>query len=346
MCFPPFCEPAHHFLGYFSIRQGAATVLVVNCAYGLCLVVTHALLLGKEQLTSTPAPAAVPAGTAADPHWLLELIDLDVSWGHNLLGFDDYTCLAFGLFYGLVIVCLSGYMFHSVHYGGERLPTTTRWFVAFFNLELVLYGGLILAKLPTICTIQSNHLVALKMECGLLKFIYINRAATILAVGGFCCWTFSSLAYFLSFGNAAMDKPEFAEMLAQHEDNMKAAPPGLLASQQRPPVGGSLLPTSMAPAAAGGSLRPGTAQSLRPPGDVPALATAGVLPGASIRSQQPPSSMRGAALPSMRGGAMPLGSLAPGRGSIPRAQSSMSTTTGGGTNAETHPFIRPPVAVF
>merc|ERR1711957_331283 len=100
-----------------------------------------------------------------------------------------------------------------------------------------------LAKLPKLCDILDDHLLALNMDCKVLKFMYMQRAFVILVVGGFCSWIFSSLAYFLSFGNAAMDKPEFADMLAQHEQNMAASrqPPGGLPPQgQMGPAGGFL----------------------------------------------------------------------------------------------------------
>ncbi|CAK0828819.1 unnamed protein product [Prorocentrum cordatum] len=57
MCFPPFCQPAKHFLGCLGLRQGAAVVLILDALYGLSLVVLHGMLLGQVQEPVGPAHA-------------------------------------------------------------------------------------------------------------------------------------------------------------------------------------------------------------------------------------------------------------------------------------------------
>eukprot|EP00928_Gymnodinium_smaydae_P071980 TRINITY_DN55438_c0_g1_i1.p1 TRINITY_DN55438_c0_g1~~TRINITY_DN55438_c0_g1_i1.p1 ORF type:complete len:359 (+),score=53.23 TRINITY_DN55438_c0_g1_i1:156-1232(+) len=358
MCFPPFCEPARRFLGNFSLRKGAAVVLVANLLYGLTLVVIHAILLGdmyepgyttgevthsssagglrgaERRLSqpvdpyasrlgdpeTTPAP---PSNSGKQHRWMLQLLDLDIGWGHELLGFDDYSCLMSGLIYGVVIVLASAYMFHAVLFGGQNLPLTSRWFVAFLNLEIVLYIGLMLAKLPKLCRIQATHLPKLEMDCELLRFLYVERAAVGLILAGLGIWVFSSLAYFLAFGFQAIDRPEYAEHLEIHDFHHGDAGPGAYSTSNRqgPPMM-SVKPPAQSMRSQHSSFAPQTQSFARHPhpGTQSAMAARGstlAVPGPQRTSYN-----------------------------IPRASSSMVTTATSRSQAESHPLIKPPVAVF
>lgn len=211
MCFPPFCHPATHFLGCFGLRQGAAFVLVLNAAYGLALIVVHSLLLGKASQTQAQQPSYQGQDTGSSA-WALQLMDLDLAWTHQLMGIDDQSNIICGLLYGIFIVLICGYMFHTVHQGPA--PTTTRWFVAFMNLELIIHIGLTVVKLPKLCTIQANFMPDLHMQCNVQRFLFIERALGLLILASLCTWIFASFAYILTFGhNATVDRPEFAAAL-------------------------------------------------------------------------------------------------------------------------------------
>lgn len=316
-------------------------VLCFNGMYGLSMVVVHALLLGDmpevgEIPYHTDPPSrsgnrylsdASPDALGEDIHheWLLQLMDLDIGWSHELLGFDDESCLIGGLIYGVIVTLSCGYMFHAVLTGGSYLPMTSRWFVAFFNLEIVLFVGLALAKLPKLCKIQDKFLPRLEMNCNVLRFLYLQRVAIMTLVAGFGCWVFSSLAYFLAFGFQAIDRPEYADHLEMH-DNQADAQQGRSAPQMGM-MGGTPSHTQL--------------QSFN---RSPVGEAVNVGPRSSF-AQRGARSLGGSAMSTR----MPPGPYAGGGGggrtsyNIPRASSSMTTAT---SQAETQALIKPPVAVF
>lgn len=226
MCFPPFCAPATHFLGCFSLRIGAGVVLVLNAGYGLSLIVVHALLLGEDKdiasaaatttptaLGAAPSPTTTPVAEEVDSGWHLQLMDLDISWGHELLRFDDYSCLLCGLIYGVIIVVLSGLMFHATMSHASYLAVAARWFVAFMHLEMIMFVGLMMAKLSKVCSIQEVYMPKLEMNCDVLQFLYLERCAVMLVAAGVCSWVFASMTYLLTFGNQPVDRADFAQHL-------------------------------------------------------------------------------------------------------------------------------------
>lgn len=328
MCFPPFCEPATHFLGCFSLKHGAATVLVVNAAYGLCMVVIHAILLGKLGEYEEDSHHERGEHAFGEHRWMRDLVDLDFSWGHRLLGFDDASCLFAGLVYGIVIIVACGYMFNEVHNGGSKLAMTSRWFVAFMNLEIFLYVTLVLVKLPKLCKLQDRYLPQLEMKCELQRFLYLNRVVVILIIAGVCCWIFSSLSYFLMFGfNTPIDHPDHARMLDLHEQQLAAQ-----RQQSKAPPSNASLQRGGAP--------PSTRQSLV---GAPVSTVRGSMAHGSVHPSLPVprTSMRpGSVAGSMRG--------APSRTSytIPRASSSMVTSASDYSHPETQSLIKPPVAIY
>lgn len=217
-------------------------MLILNGMYGLSMVVTHSLLLGdvdKEITTTTvdPTQAAGMGGdledltgdkvSGTDHHWFLELLDLDIGFSHNLLGFDDFSCLLCGLLYGILIVALCGLMLNMMYMKGPQLPNACRMFMAFINLEIVIYVAIVICKLPKLCKMQDEFLPRLGMDCPVLRFLYLQRVVVFLTVAGLSCWTFSSLAYVLTFGNQVIDHPNFAHAVEmQHDAYSTGGPPG------------------------------------------------------------------------------------------------------------------------
>jgi len=290
-------------------------VLVLDAAYGLFLVVTHSLLLGQEDGGSTTGSPSFdqPADSSGGDHdsgWMLQLMDLDISWGHRLLGFDDKTCLVSGLIYGIIILLVCAYMFHAVFTGGHLLPGTTRWFVAFMTLQIFLYVFLVFVKYRKLCFIQDNFMPRLEMDCEVLKFMFLERAMVMVIIAGLCCWVVSSLAYFLAFGFQPIDKPEYAHHLEMHDvAHGDALPAASTRHVQGHSLGGSLGPSFHAPTMTRG-------------------VHGSVAPGAGTLRSLSYSSQAQAQHTSYH---------------IPRASSAATSTTSGG---QSQALIRPPIAIY
>jgi len=319
MCFPPYCEPARRVFGCVGLRKGAAGVLAANAFYGLALVVVHALLLGEyKKGGSTQSTKGISS------HWLLQLVDLDIGWSHRLLGFPDYNCLVCGMIYGILVLVLSSYMCHAVlkeHTG--NIPGTARWFVAWMNLEIILYVGIVLAKLPKLCKVQKAYLLALNMNCDLLRYMYLQRVVIFLVSASLGIWIFGSFAYWVTFGDAAIDQPHFAEI--PEDDNDGPRKSGYQRRFLRTPGNRtSVSPNSVSMTAPARS----TVSMPRPAGQ-PGLQR-------SVHSMQ-----------AMRGGMSMVGPprAAHSMSFVPRQSSSMVTSTTDHSQAETRSLIRPPVAV-
>lgn len=207
MCVPPFVEPARKCFGCISLRHAAGAVLVLDAAYGLTLVVLHAVLLGERgpavaegSTTSTLSP------TEHEDHWLLQFADLDMSWGHRLLGFRDQSCLVAGLLYGLLVVAASVFTLNVLFLSGGRGPQQTgfsgpmslltlRWYTVFMHVQMVLYLGVCLAKFPILCELREAHFPALEKNCDVLRYIFTERFLYGMVLGSLCLWTFGSFAY-------------------------------------------------------------------------------------------------------------------------------------------------------
>lgn len=222
MCTPPFCEPVTHCFGCVSLKTGATAILVLDAFYGLVLVIVHALLLGEvgelEMLViatttaggssadyrgdSSPSPALRGGGSSATllTNWYLQMLDLDLAFAHNLLGFSDYWCLLVGLTYGILVLLICSYTLHAVIHGGPATHAATRWFVAFAHFQLAAYCALALVKVGKVCADQSKFLPMLAMSCQVLRYEYLEQCAVRLVLGALCCWVFASYAYLLSHG--------------------------------------------------------------------------------------------------------------------------------------------------
>jgi len=332
-------------LGCFGLGQGAVGVLVVNAFYGLCLVIVHSLLLGEEKHFDGGESAQAPPERAGeyqggrrlmlntpekndDVGWLIQIMDLDIGWGHELMGFDDQTNMIAGLIYGVIIICSCAYMFHAVQTGGGSfgLPATTRWFVAFMNLELLLYVGIVLVKLPKLCKMQVEFMPTLTMECSVQKFMFLQRAVFLLTAASLCIWVFSSYAFSITFGNVQMDNPEFADHLEMRDAAITGKPPpGSMGLGPAPPYQTRGTPPYQ------------TRQSLAPQSGRASLVGPAVQAASSFRStRSSPTTM-----PPPGGGRTSYNI-----GSMARAGSSMVSTTSERSNPETQSLIKPPLHVY
>eukprot|EP00930_Biecheleria_cincta_P004922 TRINITY_DN10584_c0_g1_i1.p1 TRINITY_DN10584_c0_g1~~TRINITY_DN10584_c0_g1_i1.p1 ORF type:complete len:443 (+),score=62.40 TRINITY_DN10584_c0_g1_i1:86-1330(+) len=414
MCFPPYCHPATHVLGCFGLRQGAIGVLVMNAAYGLCLVVVHALLMGEFNKVEVGGPEGGPAAVAGEGEkvakgendfgseaserrlahndgvgWLIQIMDLDIGWGHELMGFDDYSNMLAGrspmvggqtawqelrtslvgsstsrrrklrhragrsrstwasttmtrvsLSYGIVVIVACGYMLHSIQTGGGSLglPTMTRWFVAFMNLELMLYIGVVLVKLPQLCKMQTEYMPNLHMECPVQRFMYLQRTLFLIVLASLCIWIFSSYSFTLTFGvhgPNVMDRPEFQDHIDIRDSQLTGKPP--------PGYGG---PPGAPPHSLGGSPPYQTRHSLAAGGRS--------LVGGAVQASSFHSVRSQALGPAPSAGSQSLGpapSAGPQRtsyniGSMARAGSSMVSSASERSHPETYPLIKPPLHVY
>jgi len=193
MCTPPYCHPARHVFGCFTLRQGATAVLSLNLLYGLLLVLVHSALLAE-----TPASTEEKRTTRGYDNWFFQLCDLDLSFGHEMLGLDDSSCLMFGMMYGVVLTLLSGGMLFYVTSKHRDTASAAKWFVAFLHIELVVYIGVIIAKLPKLCEMQHDYMPHLAMQCEVLKYSFLERGLLRLVFAGVCTWVFSSFWFILS----------------------------------------------------------------------------------------------------------------------------------------------------
>lgn len=208
-------------------------IILLNAVYGFMMVVIH-MFIFRERSTimeamdaqkATPAapagPGAVAGGSAggiASRHkdnWYLQIIDLDIAWAHGVLGLGDWYLCMLGLLYGVVIIAFSLFVLHAVITYSRTAGVITRWFMMFLHMELILYIALVLIKLPLLCKAKKHFLTLMDEDCQVLRFMFFERAASRIILGSLCCWVFSSFAYLLAWGDAAVDDPTLADDLDQ-----------------------------------------------------------------------------------------------------------------------------------
>jgi len=151
-------------------------MLGMNVVYGLGLVVLHAELLGTGD---------------RKPHWFVQLADLDFSWGHGLLGFDDFPCLVCGLIYGVAVLLGSSFALHEI-FDKDRRPQL--WFIVFGHVELFLFGAIALAKSPWLCKLRLIRYPDLEAHCDVLRFTFLWRQFINVLVASFALWVVTSFS--------------------------------------------------------------------------------------------------------------------------------------------------------
>lgn len=229
MCTPPFCEPARRCLGCISLRKAASLIVLLNAVYGFMMVVIHMFIFRERtsimesmrveynNVAATPMPqmaAGADGGGITSRHdgnWYLQLLDLDIAWAHGVLGIGDWYLCMLGLLYGVTVIAFSIFVLHSVITYSRTGGAITRWFMMFLHLELILYICLALVKLPLLCKAKHHFLTLLDMDCSVLRFMYFERALLRIIIGALCCWVFSSFAYLLAWGDAAVDDPTLGD---------------------------------------------------------------------------------------------------------------------------------------
>merc|ERR1719326_2342186 len=70
-------------------------------------------------------------------------------------------------------------------------------------------------KLPLLCAAKKHFLTLMNEDCQVLRFMFFERAASRIILGSLCCWVFSSFAYLLAWGDAAVDDPTLADDIDQ-----------------------------------------------------------------------------------------------------------------------------------
>eukprot|EP00747_Dinoflagellata_sp_TGD_P052315 gnl/TRDRNA2_/TRDRNA2_147828_c0_seq4.p1 gnl/TRDRNA2_/TRDRNA2_147828_c0~~gnl/TRDRNA2_/TRDRNA2_147828_c0_seq4.p1 ORF type:complete len:347 (-),score=36.53 gnl/TRDRNA2_/TRDRNA2_147828_c0_seq4:100-1140(-) len=219
MCTPPFCEPARICLGCISLRTATAMTIVINAVYGLIMVVVHALLIGEiaQSATAGEGGREIYIGgenehtsgraygtTSRKEGWLLQILDLDIAWAHNLLGFDDFSCIVGGMIYGIIIVCFCIFTLNTV-LGPFTNVTVARWYAAFMHLEILIHIALMFCKFPVLCHLREMYLPLMDVNCSLLRFTFVERAVTLLLVASLLCWIVSSFVHLVSLGDPVVD---------------------------------------------------------------------------------------------------------------------------------------------
>jgi len=343
MCVPPFCAPARRLLGCISLRHGAVAVVSADVAYGLAMVVVHALLLGEQGI-------AVANGNGGEdyqrrPHtpgadnWFLQLLDLDIAWAHRLLGFEDYWCVLAGLIYGIIIICLCVFTLQAVVHGGPKSIHVARWFVAFMHVELILYGGLVLVKFPKLCDLRRDFLPLLSSACAVLRYTYFERAVIRLFLGSLALWIFGSYAHVAAKGDHYVDNHHI-RIEGEEEDDVHSHQP----YQYRGPH---------TQAAFGAAPRPGANMSMSAPYKVNAASNSHLVGQPMHNSHlvgQPMRSLGPSAVQMSASHHQSAFSTVPRAHSsvmvLPRATSSNITSVSQGSHAmETSALIRPPIAI-
>lgn len=196
-------------------------VLVLDAAYGLALVVLHATLLGKIHGDSLASKESREVD-----HWFVQLVDLDLSWGHRLMGFDDFACLLSGLLYGVAVItcttCALGSVTQGAHGsvsvdGSRAEPSLPRWFLVFAHVQLIIYIGQAVAKFPLLCELRRDYFPMLESNCDVLRFAYGERVIVGIAVASLGLWVLGSFSY---LGNTDRTQGE-SGTFAMHEGHQE-----------------------------------------------------------------------------------------------------------------------------
>lgn len=307
-----------------------------------------------------------PAHERQPTSLFVQLLDLDIGWGHSLLGFQDKSNMTSGLIYGIVIILSCLYMLSLVmgQTSSNARPTVMRWFVGFMHVQLILYIFLVIVKMSSLCDIQPDYLPHLDMDCPLLRASYAQRVSVLLAFALVGTWIFASFTWFLTFGQGAereLDKPQFGAQLdmdtvGRGQQAPAASLGGAYLSRLDAQIGnanGSFMPQRAAAGVgnsvgvgynAGGAGGGRGASFLTPAAaGSQAYAMASVAPAARHSLAPAGSSHIGQSFGGLSGA--PQYNLG-GHHNMARASSSMVTSTTEHSQAETQALIKPPVAVF
>lgn len=221
MCLPPFCSPAQGCFGCGSLRRGATVVLVLNGLYGLVMIMLHAYLLSEENDSKTPGQkeyGQAPVRALGEFNWFLQVVDMDLSWGHRLMGFKDDQCLLAGLLYGVAVSASCTLALSSVvgreddqsrllevgggpgGWGRGRgaeiyRPWLPKWFIVFAHSQLITYIFQVMTKFTELCDLRHDYFPSLEANCSVLSFQYAQRAFLGAAASTLGLYILGSFAY-------------------------------------------------------------------------------------------------------------------------------------------------------
>eukprot|EP00746_Dinoflagellata_sp_MGD_P007709 gnl/MRDRNA2_/MRDRNA2_115318_c0_seq1.p1 gnl/MRDRNA2_/MRDRNA2_115318_c0~~gnl/MRDRNA2_/MRDRNA2_115318_c0_seq1.p1 ORF type:complete len:311 (-),score=40.36 gnl/MRDRNA2_/MRDRNA2_115318_c0_seq1:123-1055(-) len=224
MCLPLFCSPAQGGFCCGSLRRGATVVLFLNVLYGLVMVMLHAYLLSEEIHPAAQGKSKMKDIDQASGHergefnWFLQVVDMDLSWGHRLLGFKDDECLLAGLLYGVAVLASCTLALSSVlnrEDDQQRLleigggpggwgrgrgaeiyrPWLPRWFIVFAHSQLIAYIFQVMTKFTQLCELRHDYFPSLEANCQVLRFQYAQRAFLGVAASTLGLYILGSFAY-------------------------------------------------------------------------------------------------------------------------------------------------------
>lgn len=147
----------------------------------------------KTSPSNGDGPNPNPNGELHDgdpPHWLIQVADLDLSWGHFLLGFSDGACLFAGMFYGLVVVSCSACAWDVGIQGCGHVVHP--WFLTFARLQFIVYLCQSALKYQHACDLQQEYFPALETTCDSLRFSFVQRMVIGSFLAIFGLWTLES----------------------------------------------------------------------------------------------------------------------------------------------------------
>lgn len=139
----------------------------------------------------------------------MQVLDMDIAWAHGTLGLRDWWLCLGGMFYGILIIVFSLFVMHAVlsvrHSTAQSTASLARWFMLFLHFELVAYVALVLLKFLLLCQLKKNFFKLMDEDCSVLRFHFAERSICRFILGSWCCWVFSSFAYFLAWGDGVVD---------------------------------------------------------------------------------------------------------------------------------------------
>lgn len=209
MCTPPFCYPARRALGCLTLRQASASVITLNSIYGFTLVMVHVLVFRARSRSRHDGRLLESQSTRHGDNWYLQVLDLDLAWAHGTFGVRDWWLCMCGMFYGIIIIVFSLFMLHAVlavsHATIQSTAMFCRWFMVFLHFELILYIAIVLLKFLALCHLKKHFFTLMDEDCSILKYTFAERACFRFLLASWCCWIFSSFAYFVAWGDPIVD---------------------------------------------------------------------------------------------------------------------------------------------
>lgn len=222
MCLPPLCSPAQQCFGCGSLRRGAIVVLCLDALYGVVMIVLHAYLLSEDVIV-TPQSKQTFQDQATNHargefNWFLQVLDVDLSWGHRLMGLKDDQCLLAGLLYGVAVLASCMLALASVwgrQEDQQRLlevgggpggwgrgrgaeiyrPWLPRWFIVFAHSQVIAYIFQVMTKFNKLCDLRHDYYPSIEANCSVLRFQYVQRACLGVAASMLGLYVLGSFAY-------------------------------------------------------------------------------------------------------------------------------------------------------